>query len=221
MALDKILSQVMSSPLARGAAGGLLSSGLLAALTNKHGRKLLGGTAKLGAAAAVGALAVEALRRYQARASEPITTSPVLDTPPPTLNATQERVLLAMLSAVKADGAIDEVERARIAEHLAQEGITAARGERLLATLERTSDPHSIARLASDESSAVELYTASVLVMDPDHWAEQAYLRELAQALKLAPELVAEISSTIRNDAVTAQAAYAGQPHMNIGSLKS
>lgn len=49
---------------------------------------------------------------------------------------------------------------------------------------------------ARDQETAIEVYTASVLAIDADHPAEQAYLQMLAARLGLAPELVAEIRRT-------------------------
>ena len=56
-------------------------------------------------------------------------------------------------------------------------------------------DPHRIAGLARSPQEASEIYLASVLAIEPDHWAEQAYLEALRKALKIEPELARQLEA--------------------------
>jgi uncharacterized membrane protein YebE (DUF533 family) len=201
MNFDSILKKIMESPLASGAAGGLLSGGLIGALGNKHARKALGGAAKLGGAAAVGALALAALQRYQAQqaGAQPIAGSPApVALTPPALEREAAIVVQAMLSAAHADGAMDATERARIGERLRAAGLDDAEFDYVMTGLNAAADPHRIAALAQSEAEAAEIYAASLLVLDVDHWAEQAYLRELKSALKLPEALAVMLEAEVK-----------------------
>ena len=59
------------------------------------------------------------------------------------------------------------------------------------------------AGLAEGPEQAAELYLASCLALDPDHPAEQAYLKALASRLSLPNDLVAHLESEVA--AATAQ----------------
>jgi len=202
MNLDKLLSKLLDSPLAGGAAGGLLSGGLVTALGSKGGRKVLGSAAKLGGVAAVGALAYAALQRYQAQQSAPTTTPaapPALSAP--ALAREAAMVVQAMISAARADGALDVAERERIAARLPELGIAPGDLDAVMREWDAPSDPHRIASLARSEAEAAEVYAASLLAIELDHWAEQAYLRELKTALRLPDELSGMLEAEVRREA--------------------
>lgn len=201
MNFEQILKKVLDSPLAGGAAGGLLSGGLIGALGSKQARRTLGGAAKLGGVAAIGALAYAALQRYQAQQADPAAAGTGAS-PPAALPARLEReasiVVQAMISAAQADGALDGGERARIGARLQEAGLAAAELDALLAQFATAADPHRIAALAQSEAEAAEIYAASLLAIDVDHWAEQAYLRELKTALKLPDALAGLLEAEVR-----------------------
>ena len=201
MNFEQVLKKILSSPLASGAAGGLLSGGLIGALGNKQARKALGGAAKLGGAAAVGALALAALQRYQAQqagAPLPPASAGPLAVSAPALEREASLVVQAMLSAAHADGSMDASERARIAERLRAAGFDDAEFDYVMSTLNGAADPHRIAALAQNETEAAEIYAASLLAVDVDHWAEQAYLRELKSGLKLPEALAAMLEAEVK-----------------------
>ncbi len=117
----------------------------------------------------------------------------------PTLVGEERARLLirAMVSAAQADGAIDPAERERILGRLAESGA----GTEERAFLEQEmSQPTDIARLVAgveDPVLAAEVYTASLLAIDPDTPAEQAYLATLAARLNLEPGMVRELESRL------------------------
>lgn len=201
MKFDSLLKKLLDSPLAGGAAGGLLSGGLIGALGNKQARKALGGAAKLGGAAAIGALAYAALQRYQAQqqaAETAATTGGAPSAPPAQLEREASLVVQAMISAAHADGALDARERERIGERLRDAGLEGAELDYVLAQFAAAADPHRIAALAQSQTEAAEIYAASLLAIDVDHWAEQAYLRELKTALKLPDALAGMLETEVK-----------------------
>ncbi len=211
MNLETLLSKVLSNPAISGAGGGLLAGGLMTALGNKQARHFLGGATKLGAAAAVGALAVEALRRYRARETDPGATktmaaprlalSSVASEQAQVIDPALERMVIAMLSAARADGELDAEETARIEERLATIEVDAGVRAHALAVLDQPADPYRVAKLAENENQAAELYLASLCAIKTDHWAETAYLKELQSALRLPQALVDELTASLQNEA--------------------
>ncbi len=197
MNFDSVLKKLLASPLAGGAAGGLLSGGLIGALGNKRARKALGGAVKLGGAAAVGALAYAALQRYREQQAGTPAAAPV-PLAPPLLEREAAMIVQAMLSAARADGAVDADEHARIELRLQETGLDATERDYVLKQFEAPADPHRIAALAQTETEAAEIYAASLLAIDVDHWAEQAYLRELQAALKLPDALTGILETEVK-----------------------
>ena len=61
--------------------------------------------------------------------------------------------------------------------------------------LKKPLDIDAVVAAATSPELAVEIYAASVLAIDPDDPAEQAYLAMLASRLKLDPDLRASIET--------------------------
>ena len=55
-----------------------------------------------------------------------------------------------------------------------------------------------VARAATTPEMAAEMYIASVMLVDEEHFMERAYLDELAKQLKLDPALKAELEKQVR-----------------------
>ncbi|WP_312147558.1 DUF533 domain-containing protein, partial [Stutzerimonas kunmingensis] len=68
----------------------------------------------------------------------------------------------------------------------------------LEAELNKPLDPADVASAASTPEMAAEMYLASVLMVDEEHFMERAYLDELARCLQLDPQLKAELESQVR-----------------------
>jgi uncharacterized membrane protein YebE (DUF533 family) len=66
--------------------------------------------------------------------------------------------------------------------------------------LNKPLDPADVARAASTPEMAAEMYVASVLMVDEEHFMERAYLDELARQLKLDPQLKAELEAQTRRE---------------------
>ena len=63
----------------------------------------------------------------------------------------------------------------------------------LEAELNKPLDPADVSRAATTPEMAAEMYLASVLIVDEEHFMERAYLDELARQLKLDPALKTEL----------------------------
>ncbi|MDK9697996.1 MAG: tellurite resistance TerB family protein [Siculibacillus sp.] len=193
--VERAKTLVKENQLATGAAiGGLL--GLL--VGTESGRKVTGTAVKVGSLAALGGLAWKAWQNWQttnAPTGEPAAA------PPPTLDPAAEQKLaastiIAMIQAAKADGHIDDAERAAIMGRVGElEGAARAFLDTELAA---PIDVDRVASLATNQQEAIHLYAASLLAMAPDQPIERAYLAALAQRLHLSAELVTEIERGVR-----------------------
>ena len=185
---------VKENQLATGAAlGGLL--GLL--VGTESGRKAAGTAVKVGTVAALGGLAWKAWQNWQAQGA----TSAPAEAPAPLDPATEQKAaadtIVAMIQAAKADGHLDDAERARI---MSRVGDLDGPAKAFLDTeLAAPVDVDRVASLATDEPSAVRLYAASLLAMDPDQAIERAYLAALAQKLGLSADLCTEIERGVKS----------------------
>jgi uncharacterized membrane protein YebE (DUF533 family) len=182
-----------------GVAGGL--AGVL--LGGKTSKKLAKGALKVGGTAALAGLAYKAYTQWQASKSQaPQAEAPPMKdiTPRPEGTAflpsiTQQRdsmslaILRAMISAAKADGHIDAEEQRRIFGKLDELGLDTEEKAFVIDELRRPLDIDAVVASAATPELAVEIYAASVLAIDPDDPAEQAYLAMLASRLKLDPGL--------------------------------
>jgi uncharacterized membrane protein YebE (DUF533 family) len=182
-----------------GVAGGL--AGVL--LGGKTSKKMAKGALKLGGTAALAGLAYKAYTQWQASKNQaPQAEAPPMKdiTPRPEGTAflpsiTQQRdsmslaILRAMIAAAKADGHIDAEEQRRIFGKLDELGLDTEEKAFVIDELRRPLDIDAVVAAATTPELAVEIYAASVLAIDPDDPAEQAYLAMLASRLKLDPGL--------------------------------
>ena len=204
-----LLSKVLNSGAASGLLGGALGGTLTSLLMGKKGKKLAKSTLKLGGLAAVGGLAYVAYKRYQ-QGEPPQQVAPPaeLRTPlaeagflPPeedtgSQNALGLALIQAMIAAAKADGHIDQQEHQRVFAELNKLDLDAESKAFLLEELGKPLDLDAVVKLGVTPEVATEIYTASVLAIDIDTPAEQAYLQKLATRLNLAPTLVEHIHAT-------------------------
>ena len=181
------------STLAKGAIVG----GLLGVLMSGNARRLVGTGIRVGGAALIGGLAYKAYTDWQADKTAAAGDAPVaLPKPEGDFEMDDdlaERLLQAMVAAAKADGHVTPAERLRIDAQLARLGLEAEAQALIAAELDSPLDAGRIAGLARNEAEAVEIYTASALVVDATGAAEQGYLALLAARLGLEPDLVAHI----------------------------
>lgn len=99
--------------------------------------------------------------------------------------ATAELIVRAMISAAKADGEVSEDEIQRIVGRIGTDGLSEEEKQFMIAELRRPLDLAALVAEVPNEMVAVEVYAASLLAIELDTPAEAAYLRQLAQALRL------------------------------------
>ncbi|MNJ60950.1 Inner membrane protein YebE [compost metagenome] len=102
------------------------------------------------------------------------------------------------MAAAKADGHVDEREKALIEGEFVKLDNDHELQQWLHAELNRPLDPADVARAATTPEMAAEMYIASVMLVDEEHFMERAYLDELAKQLKLDPALKAELEKQVR-----------------------
>jgi uncharacterized membrane protein YebE (DUF533 family) len=204
----------LSPDMLKGLAGGAAAGGLVSILLgSKGGKKLAGNALKLGGAAVLGGLAYRAWQNYQATrgAQSTVPVEPMKDVTPRVEgsvflpSAATERnelslvLLRAMIAAAKADGQIDAQEQKTIFAKLDELDLDTEAKVFIIDELRKPLDIDAVVRGATSPERAVEIYAASVLAIDPDDPAEQAYLAMLASRLKLDPALKASIETEARN----------------------
>ena len=176
------------------AAGALLGGGV-------------GGAAKGGVMAILGTMALSALRNSGANAE---TGSSVGQAQEPTIEPreierlvsekTQRLVLKAMISAAKADGAIDQSEMEKIIGRLGSGSVTAEEKQFVMDEMRAPVDVGALAAEIESPSQAAEVYAASLLAIDVDTEQERQYLSQLAQAMRIDPVTVARLHAFTQTD---------------------
>ncbi|OCW59427.1 tellurite resistance TerB family protein [Hoeflea olei] len=191
------------NPLATGAILAVL-------LGTGTGRAVTGSALKLGGMAAIAGLGYQAWKNYQtgkdpAAAEAP--GEPELLPPPQGTPFSPEgqagsadfalSLVRVMIAAARADGHVDEAERARIQDKLALSGLGQDAVDFLADELAKPVDMDAIVASASSEAQKVEMFTAARLTIDPDTRAERGFLDLLAGRLGLADALVDHIEATV------------------------
>jgi len=191
------------NPLATGAIVAVL-------LGTGTGRAIGGSALKLGGMAAIAGLGYQAWKNYQAgkapggggMAQTPEVLAPPSDSEfsaePAAVNGDFALSLIrVMIAAARADGHVDDAERARIHDKLALSGLGSDAVAFLDDELSKPVDMDGIIAAASSEAQKVEMFTAARLAIEPDSRAERGFLDLLAGRLGLADPLVDHIEATV------------------------
>ena len=186
-----------------------LAAGALAAVLfgTGTGRAVTGSALKLGGLAAIATLGYKAYQNYQ-NGGKPVVQSgePDLIAPPADSAFSTEApenkeftlvLVRAMIAAARADGHINDEEKAKIGDKLALSGMDQEAQEFLNHELSAPVDLDALIAAAQTEAQRVELYTASRLTIDPKSRAERGYLDQLAGRLQLPDALVDHIEATV------------------------
>jgi uncharacterized membrane protein YebE (DUF533 family) len=112
------------------------------------------------------------------------------DDAPPDDHARATVMIRAMIGAAKADGEIDPEEKQRILGRLEEAGADPDAQAFVRTEMAGPVDINAIVSAVNSPQMAVEAYTASLFAIDVDTPAEAAYMRQLAQGLRLDPALV-------------------------------
>ncbi|NVJ60716.1 MAG: tellurite resistance TerB family protein [Gammaproteobacteria bacterium] len=206
MDVNKLLKGLTSSSTAKGLLGGLAGGAVSGALMSKKGRKNAKSLLKLGGIAAVGTLAWKAYQQYQAKQQNGAVSEGFgeqqfhnLETGVDPNQIQALFILKSMVAAAMSDGHIDAKEYQNILERADDAGLSAEDKNLVFAEIQQ---PMSIAQLSQRANSpelAMEVYTASLLVIDETQPQAKAYLTELAQALKLPAPLVEAVHQQVQN----------------------
>mgnify|MGYP006286549255 CR=1 FL=1 len=222
--VNGILNALQTDPNARRTAmagGGGFAAGLATSmLAGKKGRKMMGKAAKYGAVAALGGLAYHAWQNRNKQAGQtaepggPAAPAPAQAIgadyaaapaasnflPAPADEAAQDALgqalVRAMIAAAKADGKIDADEKQAIFERLNTMDLDAGSKAFVFDELSASLDINAVIAPATTPELAAEIYAASLVAIEADTPAEQAYLQMLAARLELDPGLVEEIHRT-------------------------
>ncbi|MEL7106607.1 MAG: tellurite resistance TerB family protein [Pseudomonadota bacterium] len=153
--------------------------------------QLTGGSAAAGGAGAAGLGGLmAALGGAQATGQEQASSMMDALTGTTVATDTQEQgaklMIRAMIQAAKADGEIDEDEKAKILEHMGDMGP-----EELAFVKAELAAPIDIEGLAADTSDQMkaQVYAVSLMAVKVDHASEARYLNGLADAMGLSPEI--------------------------------
>ncbi|MGM0982441.1 MAG: tellurite resistance TerB family protein [Pseudomonadota bacterium] len=191
--IDSLSSQLGGSAGETGKGSGvdmksLLGGGALGLLVgSKRGGKLGGKALKYGAIAGVGALAWKAWQN--SRGGDPAGTAREGHAMEELEGKAREQrsleLLQAVIMAARADGHIDDRERALISEQIDDLGADAELHDWVQSQLEAPLDAEALARQADSPQAAREMYLISVAVIDDQNPMERAWLDQLGGALGL------------------------------------
>ncbi|MFA5702401.1 MAG: tellurite resistance TerB family protein [Advenella sp.] len=200
-----------SSGLKSFAGGALTGSALALLMGNKKFRKIGGKVATYGGVAALGAAAYHAYGQWKENqnqapqpATQPVATPAQIayDTkafsqqPVAELEKHSKLVLIAMISAAKADGHINADEQRLLEAEFDRLDASPDEHAWIRAQLNGPADPAAVAKLVQTPEQAAEAYMASVLVNGADSFMERAYLNELARQLGLEESLKTHLENS-------------------------
>jgi len=195
--LGGILGSVLGSlGQNRTAAGGL---GALAGAILGGGRKSTRGAIGGGTLAMLASLAFSALQKAGQRpATPPALMEAETSEQQQELENEAALIIKAMINAAKADGKIDREEVEKIVGKLDDDGITQEEKDFFQQEVNKPIDTASIiAAAGSDSNMAAQIYAASLLTIEVDTPAEQEYMQQLANGLKLDTQTVNFIEMTL------------------------
>ena len=177
---------------------GAIAAGALAILLGtKTGRKVTGSAIKLGSIAAMGGVAWKAYQIYQEKKG--ITSSSAMPINELKGEEAQQRsvvLLTAMIAAAKVDGHVGHEEMAEINKQIKNLGLEGDTAKIIQEELEKPLDIEAIAALAEgEEAKAAEIYLVSAVITNKENEKERQYLDDLAKAMKIPEELLAELNA--------------------------
>ena len=173
---------------------GAAAGGLLALLVGtKSGRKVLSPAVKLGSLGALGAVGYKVYTEWQNRNELTESGIPIANLAGPAVNDRSVAILRAMIMAAQADGVVDDDEKEKIAQQIDSTGFSADVRDLLIPELEKPVDLQSLTAAADSRAAAVEMYLASLTVVDVQNDDERSYLDRLSAALGIEPLLQREL----------------------------
>ncbi len=181
---------------------GAMAAGALALLLGTRGGRAVTGTAlKLGSVAALGGLAWKAYQEWMQSSGQqpPAEAKPLDRLEGEALDKRSIQIIRAMIAAAKADGHIDEEEKKRIDQQIAEMDLVDGAADFIARELDKPLNIHDVVEGVDDPEAAVEIYLASRMVIDVDNVPERIYLKSLARELKLSDDLVARLDKVVQS----------------------
>jgi uncharacterized membrane protein YebE (DUF533 family) len=205
------LGELAKSVLGDGAQGKSLAAGGLGALVGAilgGGGKSAKGAIGGGALALLGSIALQALRGATNQKSQPRELgsseqlaaglrAPENAKEESQIKSITDLTVKAMINAAKADGRIDEDEMQKFVGELQADGLTDAEREYLLTEVRKPMSTEEIVRAVPNGQVAAQVYAASLLAIEVDTPAEEAYMQKLARDLKLDSQVVNQIHASL------------------------
>jgi uncharacterized membrane protein YebE (DUF533 family) len=213
--LGSVLARNVGARVGGGAMGGLAGQAAVAAAM---GLLMRGGGAgrlvKVGGLAALGMMAFNAYKEHQSRpgagtgtgavagVGAPATAAPMAGAADTPSEAHQQALMVAMIAAAKADGHVDEHERAQIEQVIRGDGSGGAESAEVAAwfnaELKRPLDAAAVAQpAANDPDLASKLYLISAIVVGGHDGnvspSEHTWLQALEKQLRLPEGLAASL----------------------------
>lgn len=108
-----------------------------------------------------------------------------------------ERMIRAMIYAAKADGHIDDTEKAKIIQQLKTMNLGQHGQEIVNKALQEPLDPVVVAKGVTDEEEALQLFALSCAAITLDNALEKNYIDSLAQALYIPNDIKVDIENKI------------------------
>jgi uncharacterized membrane protein YebE (DUF533 family) len=105
--------------------------------------------------------------------------------------------LKAMMTAMKADGQLDEREKGLLLGKLQEGGITPEEQRFVDQEMQKPIDLDALVRDVPNQQAAAQLYAASLMAIEVDTDAERRYLSDFASKLKLDPNVVAYLHKAV------------------------
>lgn len=185
---------------------GAMAAGVLALLLGTGaGRRVTGSALKIGSLAAIGGLGWKAYQNWLnenkknndeiKNRAENAKVIPINELNDEDAKKRSEVLLKAMIAAAKADGHVNNKERAAIKEQIEKLNLSGDVADILEEEIQKPLDVKEIAALAENDAMAAEIYLVSAVVTDKENSMEKSYLDSLAKALSLPDELVAELKA--------------------------
>ena len=204
---ERLLGELLRAGLRSGRHAGRHARGFGRGLGGGIGRTIVSGRGLT----ILGGIAIAAFEHLQqkgviggakgggAAMGQPMEPPPVPPTPPSPAELHAQAMILieAMVNAAKADGAIDDEERARLMAELDKAGATPEERSWLEAEMAKPSDVESLLAKVKSPDLAAQVYAASVLVTGNDEPGERAYLGLLAARLGLSGEMIDAINRQV------------------------
>ena len=104
-------------------------------------------------------------------------------------------IVRAMIAAAKADGTVDATERDAITAQIKASGLQVDASTILVEELLKPLNVDDIAAASDSPEAAVEIYLASMAIVDTDNDKERQFLDQLADAMDIDPGLKASIEA--------------------------